>query len=333
MSELAEPCLKNNMIYHEDIPEYVQDIIQTSLFQRLKDVGMNCGNEYTQFEPFCHCRGVSRYQHSIGVALIVYHFTQDKHQVIAALLHDIASPVFAHVIDFMHHDYLQQVATENLTEQMIKNNHELQKIFLRYHIDENKVINYHDYPIADNDTPQLSADRLEYTLSNALYYGLLKQDEIKNIYHHLHVNETKDEIVFDNLEVARLFTQTMLQCSQYYVCDANRYCMEYLARLMRYAIENGICTYQDLYTTETQVIQKLMNHPTTKKTFEDFTQFNQVLVSLSPQKGYFKVQAKKRYINPKVYHQRILDIDKKLNKAVQNYLNDDFHRYVKAIIK
>ena len=76
-------------IYSEYIPNYVQDIIQTSLFQRLNDVGMNCGMEYTQFESFRNCKGVSRYNHSFGVALITYHFTYDKHQTIAALLHDI----------------------------------------------------------------------------------------------------------------------------------------------------------------------------------------------------------------------------------------------------
>ena len=79
-------------IYNEYIPNYVQEIIQTSLFQRLKDVGMNCGMEYTQFEPFRNCKGVSRYNHSIGVALITYHFTHDMHQTVAALLHDIAMP-------------------------------------------------------------------------------------------------------------------------------------------------------------------------------------------------------------------------------------------------
>ena len=119
-------------IYSEYIPNYVQDIIQTSLFQRLKDVSMNCGMEYTQFESFRNCKGVSRYNHSIGVALITYHFTHDKHQTVAALLHDISTPVFAHVIDFMYHDYTNQEATENLTEMMIKENKELHSIFHQY---------------------------------------------------------------------------------------------------------------------------------------------------------------------------------------------------------
>ena len=38
----------------------------------------------------------------------------------------------------------------------------------RDNIKIDEVADYHIYPIADNDTPMLSADRLEYTLSNGL---------------------------------------------------------------------------------------------------------------------------------------------------------------------
>lgn len=318
-------------IYSEYIPNYVQDIIQTSLFQRLKDVGMNCGMEYTQFEPFRNCKGVSRYNHSIGVALITYHFTHDKHQTVAALLHDISTPVFAHVIDFMYHDYTNQEATENLTEMMIKENKELHSIFHHYHIDVNKVVNYHDYPVADNETPKLSADRLEYTLSNAIYYGLMTKDNIKDIYNHLEVNQQCDEIIFNNQEYAIIFTQLMLKCSQIYVSDENRYCMEFLARLLKFAIDHHVLIYDDLYTTESQVIEKLIQNDLTQDYFHQYTQLNKILISRLPQDGYWKIVSKKRYINPLVSEKRILDICEDLQESVQLYLNNDFDYYVKAI--
>ena len=40
----------------------------------------------------------------------------------------------------------------------------------RDNIKVEEVDNYHLYPIADNDTPKLSADRLEYTFANGLYF-------------------------------------------------------------------------------------------------------------------------------------------------------------------
>lgn len=89
-------------IYCQEIPEFIKSLIQTPSMQRLKDVGMNCGVEYTNFAFFQNIIPYSRYEHSIGVSLIVYHFTHDKKQTVAGLLHDIATPVFAHTIDFYH---------------------------------------------------------------------------------------------------------------------------------------------------------------------------------------------------------------------------------------
>ena len=66
---------------------------------------------YTAFPQFADIDSYSRYDHSIGVALIIWHFTHDRKQAIAGLLHDVASPVFAHVVDFMHGDYLTQEST------------------------------------------------------------------------------------------------------------------------------------------------------------------------------------------------------------------------------
>ena len=67
------------------------------------------------------------------------------------------------------------------------------KLLKRDNILVSEVDNYHLYPIADNDTPKLSADRLEYSLSNALFtYKLLDSNKIKEIYNDIEIqnNET-----------------------------------------------------------------------------------------------------------------------------------------------
>ena len=88
-------------IYHGEIPGFLREVAETEVMQRLKHVGMNCGCEYTSFPLFQGCGPYSRFDHSMGTALIVWHFTVDRTQAMAGLLHDIATPVFAHVIDFL----------------------------------------------------------------------------------------------------------------------------------------------------------------------------------------------------------------------------------------
>ena len=159
-------------MYHEDIPAFLTECMKTPILKRLKLIGMNCGCEYTSFPQFAGLDSYSRYDHSIGVALIIWHFTGNRAQTIAGLLHDVASPVFSHAVDFMHGDYLKQESTEDGTERLIAGSVELQAILREYELTTADVCDYHRYPIADNDSPRLSADRLEYTIGNSINYRI-----------------------------------------------------------------------------------------------------------------------------------------------------------------
>ena len=74
--------------YHDDMPAFLNAALQTPPMQRLRQVGMNCGCEYTSFPRFDRCMSYSRFDHSLGVATIVWHFTKDPAQTLAGLFHD-----------------------------------------------------------------------------------------------------------------------------------------------------------------------------------------------------------------------------------------------------
>ena len=145
---------------------------------------MHCGCEYTSFPMFVGLDNYSRYKHSVGCALIVWHFTQDRRQTIAALLHDIATPTFAHVVDFLNGDHLKQESTENGTVNIIASSPEIMTRLKEWNIELEEVADYHVYPIADNDSPKLSADRLEYTLSNLVNYRITPTEKINFVCQH-----------------------------------------------------------------------------------------------------------------------------------------------------
>ena len=106
-------------VYHREIPSLLMELAGTRALLRLGQVGMNCGCEYTGFPLFAPGKSYSRLEHSLGVGLIVWHFTGDPAQAAAGLLHDIATPTFAHVVDFLRGDYLTQEATEDGTRERI----------------------------------------------------------------------------------------------------------------------------------------------------------------------------------------------------------------------
>jgi hypothetical protein len=81
---------------------------------------------------------------------------------------------------------------------MIKNSQEIIQLLRRDNIKLEEINDYHKYPIADNNTPQLSADRLEYSLSNALFtYKTKTFSQIKEMYNDIEIQKNEkneDEI-------------------------------------------------------------------------------------------------------------------------------------------
>lgn len=293
-------------IYHEDIPVFLQKAMETPAMQRLQHIGMNCGCEYTQFPLFSMCEPYSRYDHSVGCALIVWHFTKDKAQSLAALFHDIATPTFAHVVDFAKGDYLQQESTESQTASLIRNSPELKALLDEYAISYEAVEDYHIYPIADNSSPKLCADRLEYTLGNAVNYQFLTPPQAREIFNDLHIgiNEYgEEELIFHSPEIATIFAHTALQCGKVYVSDPDRYAMQILSEILADALISGVLCDDDLYTTEQIVIHKLSSRNCGHR-WQTFCHLKEIIVAESPltEEAWRCIPAKKRYIDPYIAH-------------------------------
>ena len=318
-------------IYSDDFPLFIEELINTPEFKRLENVGMNCGCEYTSFPIFAKGKEYTRYKHSIGVALIIWHFTKDIKQSIAGLLHDISSPVFAHVVDFLNGDHENQESTEEKTEEIIENSEEIQKILKKYNLTTKDVYDYHMYPIADNDSPLLSADRLEYTLGNAFYYDFKSMDELKDMYDDLVVSKNEfgqDEISFKSLDKATEFASVSILNSKVYTADYDRFSMQYLADLLKLAVDKNVITLDDLYTTEDEVILKLERDEELNSKFKEFKGFSKILTSKEkPNHGYWvNIPAKRRYINPRVASLgRVTDLSENLSKEINDFLKVDFN--------
>ena len=104
-------------ILEPQFPEWLHDYINTEELLKQKYISVTCGTIYSDlFESeFFY----SSLDHSVAVALIVWHFTHNKKQTLAGLLHDIATPSFKHCIDFMNGDSEIQESTEEKTSQIL----------------------------------------------------------------------------------------------------------------------------------------------------------------------------------------------------------------------
>ncbi len=321
-------------IYETETPEFLLRLCLTPPLRRLKDVGMNCGCEYTAFPRFRSIERYSRFEHSLGAALIVWRFTRDERQTAAALLHDVATPVFAHVVDFLRGDYLEQTATESGTAELIRRSGEIGAVLGELGLRAEDVEDYHRFPIADNDAPRLSADRLDYTCGNAANFSLASREELAGLFADLRAGENEygeRELVFQSAEKASRFAFIALACSRIYVCDADRCAMQRLSELLRAALAAGVIDESDLASTETALIEKLRADPALAAEWAAFRALSRTERAETPdgRAGWRKIRAKHRRIDPFVAGRgRVSALDPAFGAELAAFMSEDHDYYV-----
>lgn len=306
------------------MPKFVKIAMNAPEMRRLENVGMNCGCEYTSFPLFRAIREpYSRFDHSVGVALLIWRFTSDVRQTLAGLFHDIATPCFAHVVDFMLGDSMRQEATEDGTREVIQSSKAIQTLLCDLSLTTDDVADYHLYPIADNDSPRLSADRLEYTLGNMVNYGFASRERVKWMLDALTVlsnEEGQAELGFERSEEALAFAVGALETGKIYVSEQDRFSMQMLAELLNRASKEGVISKADLWQDELYLIEKLCRNERFREEWEHYRGYSKV----GHGENGVVVRAKKRHIDPLVRGRgRVSAIDATFADAVSAFLVED----------
>lgn len=323
-------------LYHQEMPDFLAELAATPPMERLKRVGMNCGCEYTSFPLFAGMAPSSRYEHSVGVGLIVWHFTGSREQAAAGSFHDVTTPVFAHVVDFLNGDHLRQESTEAGVADCLAASDSVMDLLARYGLALEDVSDYHQYPVADNDAPALSADRLEYTLRNLLHYGFMELDDLRTFYEDLRVgtNERGEtELVFQTPELASAFTRAALRTARVYVADEDRFAMQTLADLLGRALARGVLSREELWTTEPEVVAKLTADPVSRGEWERFRAFSVLrrAAERPEEDGWLSVGAKKRWIDPFVVGRgRVSQWDTEVRRELDAFRAMDFSVWLRG---
>lgn len=239
------------LLGYSDMPDFIIKYLSCPSLIRLKDVGYFCGMDYASKDIYDFREYISRYDHSLTVALIVYKLTHDKKATIAGLFHDIATPCFSHVIDYMNKDHEKQETTEEYTDFVIEND-----IWLCHCLEEDgiylgDIVDFKKYSIVDNDKPKACADRIDgVVLTGIGWTKNISKNDIKNIVMAMRMfkNENEElEIGFNSLEVAKLVLKVSESIDSYCHSKEDFYMMELLAKITKYAIDMNIICYDDLY--------------------------------------------------------------------------------------
>lgn len=325
-------------ILSPEFPMWLLDYIETKQMQRLHSISMCCGIDYTQVFNIRYF--YSNLDHSVAVALIIWHFTKDKKQTLAGLFHDIATPCFKHCVDFLNGDHEKQESTEEKTLEIIENASEIRALLKRDNILLSEICDYQMYPIADNPTPGLSADRFEYNFSSGLvFYRVWNLEDIEECYNNIKVlknEEGVDELGFRDELIAEKYVHTVSQLWPQWICNKDKVVMQFIADILLRMKQLGYLSIDELYIeSEATIIDKILHceNESIREAFKCFQTAKQVKDSeiYLPDKYCVSVKAKQRYIVPLTQShdqtQRITKLSQQAKQDVEEYLNYQTARY------
>lgn len=292
-----------------DIPEFLNKYLELDILIRLKKVGYFCGMDYASHDVYNFLDYISRFDHSLTTALITWKFSQDKKSTIAALFHDIATPAFSHVIDYMNKDYVLQESTEEKTKEILVSDKKLISLLKEDELSLEDISDFKKYSIVDNKRPKLCSDRLDGVVLTSLgWTHTLKINEVKKIIDDItvYINEDKElELGFKSLDIAKLIVnlndKINIECHTNY----DNYMMNLLADITKIAINSKIISYDDLYILDEEVIiDKFKKYALKNKDFKK--QLNEFFsIKLKDIPNIVMPEIKTRVLNPLVNNKRL----------------------------
>ena len=248
--------------YISEIPEFIFKYLNLNIMNRLKDISVLCGMDYASKDIYQFKYYLSRFDHSLNVALITWRLTYDKTRTLAALFHDISTPVFSHVIDYMNGDYIKQESTEHKTKDVLYSSRELLDYLKEDNVDINDIINFKNYPVVDTPRPGLCADRLDNLIGTGMSWAkCIGYEDARNIIDNIYYDKINDEIALYSLYIGDLLIRINNHINSLTHTNEDTYMMMLLADIVKLLISEGIITYNDLYTlTEPRVLNIIENN-------------------------------------------------------------------------
>ena len=170
----------NDELYGECyVDDVIYEIINTRIFKRLKNIYQS-GGGYLVNELW----NVNRYEQSIGTMILSLKFNGNIEEQIKALLHDISHTAFSHVIDYVlknkSEDYHEKIQEDFL------NDEELLSILEKYNLNIKRIMSK-NYSFLDNELPELSFDRIDYTLRDLFRQKRISHKDVREIVNNLAV--------------------------------------------------------------------------------------------------------------------------------------------------
>lgn len=221
--------------------------------QRLKGV-----EQHGYFAPFfsdTSYRSYNRFEHSVGVFILLREFEASFEEQIAGLIHDVSHTVFSHVGDYVFGSEIDHDFQDRQHQKFIKNS-EIPEILEKYNTDYQHLLEEEKFPLKEKELPDLCADRIDYSLREM---KVAQKADLKKINQFLDNLKIVDNLwVFKSESLAREFALLYLEMNnEIWAGFESGVMLKTMGELLKYALDKNVISRKDLFTTEAEVWDKI----------------------------------------------------------------------------
>lgn len=241
----------SDVLYGEfEVDVVLEELILSKPMQRLKGIHQ-AGASYLMNEKW----NVTRFDHSVGVMLLVKKLGGSVEEQIAGLLHDVSHTAFSHVIDYVF-DNEDESYHEEIFSSVVKNS-EIPAILAKHGYNyEDILLDDSKWTLLERSAPELCADRVDYTLRDMYTYGYISLEEVHSFLED--VIAVEGEMVLQSIEMAEWFTETYYkEVIDFFMKPMNIYGNDMLAKMLKVALHKRIIHADDFLLEDEELISKL----------------------------------------------------------------------------
>ncbi|WP_316849414.1 HD domain-containing protein [Pedobacter agri] len=238
-----------------EFPQIFAELLETDAVKRLSGIHQS-GAIFLVNPDICH----SRLEHTIGVTMLIKKMGGSELEQIAGLLHDVSHTAFSHVGDYVF-DHVDEDYHEKVFAEVIYRS-EIPDVLLKYGYNVNQIL-YGTFDILEQPLPLLCADRLDYTLRDAVHGGIISRQSAREFLSAVVLSDGKIAVTKDG-QVKWINEVFEKLNNEVFKLPLHLYANGKMAELIRSFLKKGLLKESDMFKTDTLLLNKI------RTTFEGY---------------------------------------------------------------
>lgn len=296
------------------------DLINSPSIQRLKRI-----EQFGLPKKLYLFPGFTRFEHSVGVMLLLKKLNASLEEQIAGLLHDVSHTAFSHLVDWVWGDPEKEDFQDKILKKFILKS-EIPSILSKHNLDYKKIIGIKKFKLLERKSPEACADRVDYGLREFHYW--LDKSIVRDCIENLAVYDNR--MVFKSKSSAKLFGVNFLKLQNLHWGGKDTITRYFLfSRILKIAMKKKILKRKDFYIDDLHILN-ILKDSSDKDIDRIFKLLSKSLsLGFNPEKPFIFMRKKFRYVDPfflqneKILKlskndtgfKELLEVEKKINQA------------------